>query len=317
VQLGDRERRQFGQDHTVTSDPPTTSSSLGSCPVCDARIHPLRHDWCFMCPACGFLASNLKPHIGDAQDAGVLNEERCEIALAALRKKNFERNLDRIDSMSEPSRRTLLEVGCAHGWFLDLAVRRRYEVHGIEPDAPVGALALSKGHDVSIGFFPRAVTPGTRYEVIVFNDVFEHLPDPRAALTSCRQLLRLEGLPVVNLPSSRGTFFRIATLLDRLGISGPHERMWQKGFPSPHLSYFAVTVTQLARREGFAELYRGTLVTIDRRGLWQRLRFDRRSSLLGAAVAWLGIMLASPLLVWLPSDITLQIYRPAGTRPAP
>jgi SAM-dependent methyltransferase len=278
-------------------------------------MHPLRHDWCFVCPECGLLASNLSPHIGDGHVADIIDEEQREIAIVSLRTKNFGRILDRVDSLTDPSRRSLLEVGCAHGWFLDAAARRGYKVHGIEPDAPIGAFASSKGHDVAIGFFPGVLAPGTRYDVIVFNDVFEHLSDPRAALAACRQRLQPGGLLVLNLPNSGGTFFRIATLLDRLGISGPHERMWQKGFPSPHVSYFHPdALTRLADREGFAEIYRGTLESLDRRGLWQRLRLHRRSSLLGAMVTWLGIMVASPLLAWLPSDIALQIYEPGRTR---
>jgi SAM-dependent methyltransferase len=283
-----------------------------ACPVCDTPMHPLRHDWCFACTACGFLASNLSPHVGDGQLADIVDEERREIALVDLRKKNFQQILDRIDSLTEPARRSLLEVGCAHGWFLDAAAKRGYDVHGIEPDASIGALATSKGHDVAIGFFPDALAPGTRYDVVVFNDVFEHLPDPRAALVACRQRLQPGGSLVLNLPSSGGTFFRIATLLDRLGISGPYARMWQKGFPSPHLSYFhPAALTRLAGREGYAEIYRGTLDSLDRPRLWQRLRLDRRSSLPGAMLTWLAATVASPLLGWLPADIALQIYRPA------
>jgi len=272
-------------------------------------MHPWRHDWCFLCGVCGFRASNLNPHIGEGQFANVIDEEQREIALASLRKKNFERILDRLDSMTHPARRSLLEVGCAHGWFLDAAARRSYDVHGIEPDAPIAALASRKGHDVSTGFFPEALGPGTLHDIIVFNDVFEHLPDPRAALAACRQRLQPGGLLVLNLPNSGGAFFRVATLLDRLGIAGPHNRMWQKGFQSPHLSYFRPDLlTRLARREGYAEVYRGTLDAIDRQGLWQRLRLDRRSSLPGAMLAWVAVTIASPVLGWLPSDIALQIY---------
>ena len=285
-----------------------------SCCVCDTAMRPLRHDWCFVCPGCGFLASNLSPHIGNGKVAGIMDEKQRETALVGLRKKNFERILDLIDATTDPARRTLLEVGCAHGWFLDAAAGRGYIAHGIEPDAPIGALASGRGHDVAIGFFPYDLKPGIRYDVIVFNDVFEHLPDPRAALAACRQRLEPGGLLVLNLPSNGGIFFRTATFLDKLRISGPHERMWQKGFPSPHLSYFHPdALSRLAGREGFSEIHRGALDSLDRRGLWQRLRLDRRSSLVGAMIAWLGITIVSPLLAWLPSDIALQIYKPNDT----
>jgi SAM-dependent methyltransferase len=271
-----------------------------------------RHDWCFACPECGYLASDLPSHIDDGRDSDVLDEVDRELALVSLRARNFERILDRIDSMTMRGRRSLLEVGCAHGWFLDAAAKRGYHVHGIEPDAPIGALASSKGHDVTTGFFPDVLLSRARFDVIAFNDVLEHLPDPRAALAACLRHLEPDGLLVLNLPSSSGALFRLAALLDQIGFVGPFERIWQKGFPSPHLSYFHPDVlTRVAQREGFAEIYRGELDTLDRRGLWQRLRLDRRSSLPGAMVAWLGVMTLLPLSGLLASDIALQIYRPA------
>lgn len=274
-----------------------------------------RHDWCFACPACGYLASDLTLHIDDGARSEALDEEHRELALVSLRRKNFERILDRIDSMTAPDRRSLLEVGCAHGWFLDAAAQRGYHVHGIEPDAPIGALALRKGHEVTTGFFPDALPLRSRFDIIVFNDVLEHLPNPRAALAACLGRLHPGGLLVLNLPSSRGAFFRLAALLDRIGVSGPFERMWQKGFPSPHLSYFHPDIlTRLAQREGFAEIYRGDLDTLDRRGLWQRLRLDRRSSLSSATVVWLGVTVLAPLAGLLASDIALQIYKAVGAR---
>jgi 2-polyprenyl-3-methyl-5-hydroxy-6-metoxy-1,4-benzoquinol methylase len=274
-----------------------------------------RHAWSVACPACGYLASDLASHIDDATSSDILDEEKRELALASLRRRNFERIVDRIDSMTAPGRRSLLEVGCAHGWFLDAAAKRGYEVHGIEPDAPIGALASGKGHDVTTGFFPVSLPLGVRFDVIVFNDVLEHLSDPRAALAACLRHLEPGGLLVVNLPNSRGALFRLAALLDLIGFSGPFERMWQKGFPSPHLSYFHPdALTRLARREGFAEIYRGELDALDRRGLWQRMRLDRRSSLPGAALAWLGVTALMPLSGVLASDIALQIYKPAGAR---
>jgi SAM-dependent methyltransferase len=276
-------------------------------------MHEAGADWCLSCRACGFLKSTLSPNIGDPSASRILDEERREIALVTLREKNFERILDRLASLARPSQRVLLEVGCAHGWFLDAATRRGYEAHGIEPDAPIAALAMSKGHDVRIGYFPDALGPGLSYDFIVFNDVFEHLPDPRAAMEACRQRLRPHGLLVLNLPSSMGVFFRTAAVLARCGISWPYERMWQKGFPSPHLSYFHPgALTQLAERVGFEEVYRGTLASLDHRGLWQRLRMDRDSSFPAAVLTWLVVKAANPLLGLLPADIALQIYAVEG-----
>jgi 2-polyprenyl-3-methyl-5-hydroxy-6-metoxy-1,4-benzoquinol methylase len=284
-------------------------AGVSVCPVCNASMHEGAADWCLACRACGFQQSSLRSCIGDHIASGNFDEQMRAIGLATLRKKNFERILDRLASLAGPSQRALLEVGCAHGWFLDAAARRGYAAAGIEPDAPVAALAMNNGHEVTIGYFPEALKDGTSYDFIVFNDVFEHLPNPGAALEACKLRLRPRGLLVLNLPSSRGIFFRVATLLARCGIRHPYERMWQKGFPSPHLTYFNPdALTKLAQRAGFKEVYRGTLNSLDHHGLWQRLRADQRGSLPGALLIWLVVTAAKPLFGWLPADIALQIY---------
>ncbi len=272
-------------------------------------MHEAGADWCFSCCACGFLQSSLLPNIGNPDATIILDMQLRVIGLVTLRERNFERILDRLALLASPAQRALLEVGCAHGWFLAAARRRGYAATGIEPDALVAAQAISHGYDVTIGYFPDALKPGATYDFIVFNDVFEHLPDPRAALAACRQRLRPSGLLVLNLPSSRGVVFRLAALLARCGIRQPYERLWQKGYPSPHLSYFHPdALTKLAERAGFNEIYRGTLDLIDRHGLWQRLRQDRRASIPGTALTWLAVTAALPLIGWFPADIALQIF---------
>ena len=68
----------------------------------------------------------------------------------------------------------------------------------------------------------------------------------------------------------------------------------------------------LARREGLFEVYRGTLDSFEFEGLWQRLRYDRTSSILGSAATWIAITLAGLLLRRLPADISLQIFMQGG-----
>jgi len=279
-----------------------------ACVVCGAKLRGPVGGFRYDCPACGFACADLPVSIADAQ--GALREDDREQALAALRQRNFATVLDRLAARGATPPRSLLEVGCAHGWFLDAARARGYAAAGIEPDAPIGAQAAARGHAVSIGYFPAALAPGAHYDVVAFNDVFEHLPDPRAALRDVRGVLAPGGLLAINLPSSRGAVYRVANMLRAAGWRSPHDRLWQVGFPSPHLSYFHPdALARLARSEGFAEVERVELPSIVRDGLWQRLRYDARAALPMRAATWLGVMLALPLLRRLRSDIVLQIFR--------
>lgn len=90
-----------------------------------------------------------------------------------------------------------------------------------------------RGLPVRPGYFPDALTPDESFDAIVFNDVIEHIPDIASALDACNARLSENGLLVLNLPNSRGFFYRLSKIFARLGWRNPFNRLWQKDLPSP------------------------------------------------------------------------------------
>jgi SAM-dependent methyltransferase len=235
--------------------------------------------------------------------------------LSALRERNFRTIVGLLGNLRE-QRGRLLDVGCAHGWFLREAASSGWTAVGIEPDPDVARLASRNGTVVRNGTFPGALKPDDRFDVITFNDVFEHLADVNAALRACDAALNPGGLLVINLPDARGALYRLASLLARAGFRRPLERLWQKGFASPHLTYFtAPLLRRLAARHGFRSVFSGQLPSVAWRGLWSRLRYDRRTSLVGSALAWTATCALLSALRALPSDISLEIFEKAPVEP--
>ncbi len=280
------------------------------CLVCHSEmVGPHRGYW-FECRRCGFLASELSPSIGDHACHITGDEAYRRQALDELRHLNFERILDDLQQHRTTQPSTLLDVGCAHGWFLQAASRRGYVATGLEPDPTMVAQARQKGLSIISGFFPQDLPSQARFDVITCHDVFEHLPSLHDAAATCFERLTPGGFLVMTLPSSKGILFRLARLLSRLGVHGPLDRMWQRGFPSPHLSYFHPGIlVDMLQAHNFREVHRSTLPSFTRKGLWQRLRYDRRSSLLTSAVQWFALGALSPLLSLFPSDISLHFFR--------
>jgi len=269
-----------------------------------------RKPWLYRCVGCGFLRSTFSPEIRDEAARAAVDEPLRARALNALRPANFELLLDRLSTVLDPAGKHLLDVGSAHGWFLDAAAARGFSATGLEPDPAVAHLAAQDGRRVWQGFFPDDVPQDASFDAITFNDVFEHLPELDVAISACRRLLRPGGILVLNNPSSAGIFYRVASLLDRLGIPGPLERMWQMRFPSPHLSYFTPDrMKRFAERSGFTEIHRSTLPSVRLGGLWARLQLDRHSSPLMNLPIWLGVAAVRPFLGLLPADATLQFFR--------
>ena len=278
------------------------------CMICGGATASDRHEWLFRCRDCGFLSSNLQPSINSI-DVTIAEDKRGD-ALQSLRRQNFEVILDWLGIVGvEPSAR-VLDVGCGHGWFVMAAITRGYEAIGVEPDNAIAAVAEANGARVRQGSFPEMVKPGETFDVIVFNDVFEHLLDPPGAIADTWRCLKPSGVLVINLPLQAGTFYRLAHALDRVGVHGPLRRMWQLGFPSPHRSYFSADqLSQFVARHGFRESGRHTIPSVTVKGLWKRLCYDPNQSAIAAAVMWPVLAFFAPFLRFLPADIGVQIFR--------
>ncbi len=287
-----------------------------ACPCCGGTPGPAIRPWLRRCPSCRLWASVLA---GDRLDqAPHVEEAQREAALRALRRENFERILDVLGGGGRLEGARLLEVGCAHGWFLECAARRGVVATGVEPDGEVAAKALAAGLEVRRGYFPGAVREDETFNVVVFNDVFEHLEDPRAILAACARILRPAGRLLLNLPDSDGALFRIACGLGRLGVGAPLERLWQARFRFPHLWYFnAGNLERLVTRHGFRLLHGEGLPAFKRENLWARLRMDRTTSRLSSVVSFVALHGLAPLLARASPDILLHVYERVGDSQPP
>jgi len=290
-----------------------------ACPACDGPLLPSLAPWLLRCPRCGLWRSHLGAAGGGLDASAALDEERRVAGLAGLRRDNYARTLATLSALTPLTGKRLLDVGCAYGWFLEAAAAAGLVGIGVEPDPAIGERARRRGLAVLRGYFPLALEQDRQaardVDLIAFNDVLEHLDDVRAAAAACRRLLRPGGLVVVSAPDSGGILFRAAVALARIGRRGLLERLWQKGYPSPHLTYFnAGNLAMLMRREGFVLAAQRRLRSLSLRGMWARLHMDRRPSV-GSSLAWAALVAAYPLIAGAcPSDQRLSVF--AKTEPA-
>jgi O-antigen biosynthesis protein len=109
-------------------------------------------------------------------------------------------------ALIDPAGQRCLDVGCGAGAF-GLALRHAGAAHvaGIELHAGAAALARERLDVLVEGSVLDAPLPFTagEFDVIVFADVLEHLPDPDLALVRCLPLLAGGGTVVVSVPNMR------------------------------------------------------------------------------------------------------------------
>ncbi len=210
----------------------------------------------------------------------------------------------------------MLDVGCAHGWFIEACIDR-YDVTGIEPDVAVAAATSARGLPVKNGFFPQVLRKGELFDVIVFNDVLEHIPDVNAVLCACREHLSDHGIVVVNAPSRKGALYALAGALAKSGMTGPFDRLWQEGLPSPHVHYFdGSSIENLALKNGFLLEQTMALPSVSLSGLYDRIHCAGQVNALKAAALTMAVAMAYPLIRMLPSDIEVWFLRKEGVREA-
>jgi 2-polyprenyl-3-methyl-5-hydroxy-6-metoxy-1,4-benzoquinol methylase len=279
------------------------------CIVCGTQQAPGLASWHATCPSCAYESATLEGAINQQRAHDALNEQEREAGLKALRLENFAQIVGLARRYAPPGATRLLDVGSAHGWFLETA-RGSFEVLGVEPDETVGGTAAARGLPVRQGYFPNALHEGERFDVIVFNDVIEHIPDIGAALAACAERLNPGGILILNLPNSRGFFYRVAKLVARIGWRTPFERLWQKGLPSPHVHYFRPeNLTALVAKHGFEMVHGAQLPALRATGLLERLRCVGQMRTLALYLQYIAILCAIPILRAFPSDIIVCIFR--------
>jgi 2-polyprenyl-3-methyl-5-hydroxy-6-metoxy-1,4-benzoquinol methylase len=133
-----------------------------------------------------------------------------------------------------------LEVGCGDGMRLARLRNLGWEVWGQDVDPKAVEYARTQFHvDARLGPLEAASFPEVFFDRILLNHVLEHVYDPTALLTTCRNLLKPGGQIVLVTPNSQGTGHK------HFGA------FWRGLEPPRHIFlYSPKTLADLARRAG-------------------------------------------------------------------
>jgi 2-polyprenyl-3-methyl-5-hydroxy-6-metoxy-1,4-benzoquinol methylase len=170
----------------------------------------------------------------------------------------------------------VLDIGC--GSCISLLEIRNLggDPWGIETDPNVRAIADHFGLNVHIGSIHDNPFPGEDFDLIVLNQVIEHVPDPIALLKLVRSRLRPQGKVILGTPNS-GSFNKM--------ISG---RKWLNWHIPYHLHHYnKASFTRIAENAGYKVLSIQTVTP----NLWTilQLRAYGDETVEGrASTAWTG-----------------------------
>lgn len=225
------------------------------CHICSSsQITPYKkkNEWqVYRCGACSLLFVDPIPDdlsvyytegyfTGDMTLDGYMDYDEDKAAT----RDSYERLLDMLEQVCGGSLagRTLFEVGCATGFFLELAAARGATVSGIDISSYAVTEAQQKGLDAVVGTV-EDIPDARQYDIVVMLDVIEHVRHPRADIQATHRLLRTAGIVVFITPDTGSLYARL------LG------KRWHAFVPPQHLFYFnKKNITTLLTQEGFTPL---------------------------------------------------------------
>ncbi len=215
------------------------------CPVCDStdfnHLFEKGGEPFVRCAGCGLMMINPRP-VYDEHVINTYDEDYSRFYLAKARKKvrRFTRWVRRVQRFGKRGGRWL-DVGCSAGFVLEAAMRRGFEVHGIDVEAHgVRAARERLGIDtVQQGFLEQAGYPDGYFDVISMYDVIEHIPTINDFLAELKRILAPDGLIDISTPDVG--HWRVPRDL----------RSWAAVIPSEHLYNFDYhTLRRLLARHG-------------------------------------------------------------------
>lgn len=140
----------------------------------------------------------------------------------------------------------VLDLGCGEGAFSAVVKERTgAEVWGIEFNAQAAERASSVIDRVLAGDADDRIAelPDSYFDVVVCNDVLEHLVDPGATLTQLRRKLKPEGVVIASIPNIR--------YLPALG-----KVVFRKDFPQEDFGIFDRTHLRFFTRRSIVRMFK-------------------------------------------------------------
>ena len=143
---------------------------------------------------------------------------------------------------------SILEIGCGAGRFRD-NFKDEIEYWGIEPCTSAATLASASLTHVLNGTYDEVASkiPDHHFDLIVCNDVIEHMPDPKRFLQDIRKKLVKDGAMIVSVPNVRN-----AVTLFELLIKGDFQYVDAGVLDYTHLHLFTMkSFTRMAEESGW------------------------------------------------------------------
>jgi len=168
----------------------------------------------YRCNECGF-SMFLPPLAGSPEFySDIAEKDRYYVAT----KWEF---IQAIRDLKKHKIRSLLDVGCGNGYFLDQLQESNLPIEyaGYEFNSQIASQARTKGHRVHDGKFPEALLSVIHHEpfdAVCMFQVLEHVSDPIEFISHVMRLLAPDGLLIIGVPDAGGPLRHFSSALTEI-----------------------------------------------------------------------------------------------------
>ena len=162
----------------------------------DLKHQPLGFEDFFSCPNCGLLfQSQNKPTSIQSSIVEHYQDDDPHSRVADSKFPFFKHAIDYLSTEVDQNNRTILDIGCGPGYFLELANKRGWEVYGAELADTIANQAKQRlaTENIFQGKLQEANYPADFFSAITLWDVLLMVDDPARELKECYRILRNGG----------------------------------------------------------------------------------------------------------------------------
>jgi SAM-dependent methyltransferase len=220
------------------------------CIICGSNYKKSQRNGLLECEECRFITTAI--YLSDAELSNLYGGSyfcRGEYADYLSDREIIQRNLKaRLDVLlrfvEEAEKKKLLEIGCAYGFFLDLARRRFGRVFGIDISCEAVKYSKEVLHlDAMVGDYLSDRMEGN-YDVCCMWDTIEHLKEPHLFIEKIASEMNRDGILAITTGDIESLNARVRGM------------KWRQIRPPIHLHYFSEkTLIRLLERNGFEVVY--------------------------------------------------------------
>lgn len=276
-------------------------SNLVICPICfhhrDSikKLVRLSVTVLYKCSECGvvFCSPNFQNKKGDFFDVYPVDQWIKYYAPFRLRthRKFINKHRGLFSSVD-----SVLDIGCAAGWFLNIIKKNKMLTVGVDPSPSMKGRVNRKHKFYSLTADRIGRVPGN-FDLISFWNVFEHFSDPHKILNKVSKKLTKSGLLALSVPNQNGFISRFSYLLAKISRGKfvfPLEELFQTNNAFGHLYHYnRSSITTLLRKHGFTPLLWEGSDIVDTTNVRQRLTIadshsdEIKQQILAIAIGWM------------------------------